>query len=91
MQFLSSWAYTLLFGALSVIVIVANLQLIWSVWARNQSHSLILFMGAIFGVIACLCAPIAGVKYFAWVPVVLDPGVWMLLVMLKIKLSLSKE
>ena len=82
MRFLSAWAYTLIFGTLFLCVLGANLQLLWSIWARQERHSLILLMGGCFGVIACLCSPVAQMKYFAFVPVLLDPGFWLLILSL---------
>ena len=79
MHFLSAWTYTLIFGTLFLCVLGANLQLLWSIWARQERPSMILFMGGFFGVIACLCAPVTSLKYFAFVPLLLDPGAWLLI------------
>jgi hypothetical protein len=40
------------------------------------------FLGGVLGCIGCLVCPIEGVRRFAWVPLVLDPSIFLLTIAL---------
>jgi len=79
------WAVTLMLGVPSALLILLNwLSFIGYVVAVRRghkgSHSFAPpFLCGVAGVIACLVCPRAGVWHWAWVPLILDPSIALLL------------
>jgi hypothetical protein len=71
---LHSWMYTIIFGLLALLIIGNNIWHGLRSIIYKESTSFTLFLGAIFGCIALLTAPIAFLKWFAIVPFLIDPG-----------------
>jgi hypothetical protein len=68
----------LAFGALGV---VTNLGCLWTVYVfrKRRGVSLVPFVGGLCGAAGLLVCPARGVAYYAWVPLVVDPGCLLLL------------
>lgn len=86
---LSAWIQTGLWGSLALLIIGSNLKSLFLNRYRQQSHSYILFLGGFFGMLACVVAPHPVMLWFLWLPLVADPGCWV--VLLEIKNRLSKQ
>jgi hypothetical protein len=69
---LAPWSYTIGFGLMAMWIMGANIRSLLE--AGQGSSSLILFLGGVFGALALLAAPPVFLKWFAWLPVVIDPG-----------------
>lgn len=80
---LSRWVAAGLFGVLFVLVAATNVHVMFiaprklAEGARGPSP--VPMVGGFFGVIACLTAPEPTVRWFAWLPLVLDPGCLLLI------------
>jgi len=68
------WIYTIIFGSMGILIIGGNYWHLFDAWMRNGSTSLTLFIGAFFGAIALLVAPIPEMRWLALIPIVVDPG-----------------
>jgi len=68
------WLYTISFGALGLLVIGNNIWVLFQSKIKNESTSFTLFIGAFFGVLSFLTAPIDFIKWLAFVPIIIDPG-----------------
>lgn len=71
---LHSWMYTIIFGLLAALIIGNNFWYLLRHIFYKESTSFTLFIGAVFGCIALLTAPIPFLKWFALVPFLVDPG-----------------
>lgn len=71
---LHSWMYTIIFGFWAVLIIGNNFWYLLRHIFYKESTSFTLFIGAVFGCIALLTAPIPFLKWFAVVPFLIDPG-----------------
>ena len=60
------------FGAMSALIIVGNPVTAFIARIRKKSYSWVPFIGGFFGAISMLVCPIHAVRYFAWVPLMLD-------------------
>ena len=67
-----TWALTIIFGALSLLLIVGNPVAGVMARRRGKNYSFAPFLGGILGVLSLLFCPIHGVCCFAWVPLILD-------------------
>ncbi len=68
------WLYSIVFGFLSVAIIISNYWYLFDARRRKGTTSLTLFIGGMLGVIAILTVPIIEVKYFFFIPLLIDPG-----------------
>ena len=69
----SRWlSLTLFLGLIAVVFIVGNPVACWQARRRGRGYSSVPFIGGVAGAGACLCCPVHGVGYFAWVPLLLD-------------------
>ena len=68
------WIFTIVFGVLGFLIIASNYWYLLAAWIKNGTTSLTLFIGAFFGALALLVAPIAEMRWLALIPVMLDPG-----------------
>ena len=81
---LHDWVYTAIFGAMSTLVIGNNVFNAVRSLVKSESTSFTLFMGAIFGAIACLAAPVDGWQWLAFIPALIDPGTsWVIYALFK--------
>lgn len=75
---LSRWVSAGLFGVGFVIIATVNTWVILILPRRlldgERGPSPIPFIGGFFGAISCALAPLEVVRWFAWLPLVLDPG-----------------
>lgn len=71
---LQKWMYTISFGIIAVLIIGNNLWHFFRSKIKNESTSYTIFIGAFFGVISCLAAPIQPIKWLSFIPVLIDPG-----------------
>ncbi len=67
-----AWAWTILFGAMSLFLIVGNPVAGIIARMHNKHYSFVPLLGGIFGVLCLLVCPIRRAHYFAWVPLILD-------------------
>jgi hypothetical protein len=74
MNGLHTWMYTILFGVPAVLIIGNNVWHFIESKIKRETTSYTVFIGAFFGVIACLAAPIQPIKWLSFMPILLDPG-----------------
>lgn len=86
---LQPWMYSLFWGLLSLLIMGSNLMCLWHIYRFHERSSMVLVLGGAFGTLACLSAPWTPLRYLVWVPWLLDPISWNLL--LEIKERLSKQ
>ena len=71
-------ARTLGFFLLAVVsawMIIGNWVGMVTALTSKCSYSLVPLVGGMFGVMACRCGPVA-IQPYAWIPLLLDPGTW---------------
>lgn len=68
------WMYTILFGFMSVLIIGNNIWHLIISSIRGESTSFTLIIGAVLGSIALLVAPEPYLKWYVFLPVIVDPG-----------------
>jgi threonine/homoserine/homoserine lactone efflux protein len=71
---IEKWVYTVIFGVLAILIIGNNLFWLIRSKIKNDTTSFTLFLGAFFGVISILTAPIQSFKWLAFLPILIDPG-----------------
>jgi ADP-ribosyl-[dinitrogen reductase] hydrolase len=75
---LSRWVAAGLFASLFIVVAATNVHVMFIAPRRlaegARGPSPVPMVGGFFGVIACLTAPEPTVRWFAWLPLLLDPG-----------------
>jgi ADP-ribosyl-[dinitrogen reductase] hydrolase len=80
---LSRWVAAGLFATLFILVAATNVHVMFIAPRRlaegARGPSPVPMVGGFFGVIACLTAPDPTVRWFAWLPLVLDPGCLLLI------------
>jgi hypothetical protein len=75
------WGVSGLLGVYGIFQILANWYTVISGAIRKESYSLILLLGGIAaGLAIIICPATTHLFYFAWVPLLLDPGCLSLLV-----------
>lgn len=74
MNELQPWMYTILFGLLAILIIGNNLWVLIQSKIKKESTSFTIFIGALFGVVSLLAAPIPSIKVLAFIPILADPG-----------------
>lgn len=68
------WMYTLSFGIMAALIIGNNLWHFILSSIRGESASFTLMIGGVLGVIALLVAPTPCLKWYAIIPILIDPG-----------------
>jgi hypothetical protein len=68
------WIYTILFGLMSVLIIGNNIWHLIISRIHGESTSFTLMVGAVLGSIAFLAAPESYLKWYALLPIIVDPG-----------------
>lgn len=75
---LAHWVASALFGALFVLLALANVRLMFIVPRRlppgEHGPSPVPIAGGLFGIFACLMAPHETLRWLFWLPPLLDPG-----------------
>jgi len=69
-----AWIPVALLGSFSTYVISMNVAAVYLGLFRREHHSLGPLLGGGAGAIAMLLCPLPGVRSWAWVPLVVDPG-----------------
>ena len=64
------WGGVAVFAILGLYCIALN----WSIVRRGQGNSVIPLLGGCLCAVALLAAPAISVRYFAWLPLLADPG-----------------
>ncbi len=67
-----AWVLVVVLGALSLLLIVGNPIAGLMARRRNERYSCVPFFGGIFGLSALLICPVHVIRYFAWIPLILD-------------------
>jgi len=70
----AAWAVGGLLAALSLYFVSLNLACVYRGLAKGEHHSLGPLVGGASGSLAMLLLPIPGLRVWAWVPLVIDPG-----------------
>ncbi len=70
----SEWMGGVLFGGIWLLIALGNWAALYRVWRHGGSTSLVLFIGALFGMLAIAALPLEGAWGWLWVPLLLDPG-----------------
>lgn len=71
---MNQWVFTGIFGLMWGLIAGSNWFSLVDAYRRGGATSLTLFLGGIFGAVAMLVCPLPGLKLWAWVPALLDPG-----------------
>jgi hypothetical protein len=71
---MNQWVFTGSFGLMWVLIAGSNWFYVWDAYRRGGGTSLTLFLGGVFGAVAVLVCPLPGLKPWAWLPALLDPG-----------------
>ena len=74
-----AWILVSVLGALSLLLIVGNPVAGYLARRRGKNYSFVPFFGGVFGALSLSFCPIQAVRYFAWIPLILDLSIPMFL------------
>jgi len=69
-----SWLLSASFGLLWLVIAGRNAYDLWHAYRHQQTTSLTLFIGGVFGALAVISVPYPHTIYWCWLPMLLDVG-----------------
>ena len=67
-----AWALAAILGLPSLLLIVGNPIAGFIARRHKKNYSFVPFLGGILGILSLLFCPVHAVRYFAWIPLILD-------------------
>lgn len=67
-----AWILVAVLGTLSLLLIIGNPIVGFLAQRRKENYSWVPFLGGILGAFSLLLCPVHGVRWFAWIPLILD-------------------